>query len=232
MKTAFLALLAALAAAGCSSAPPFDAAKMIVEWESYMNQDHVLVPGDQLTIVFPGVGAAEVPQQTVVTAEGTVSIPRIPQPIKAIGRKLSEFRLIAQQALAEANAGLEILVYLTKPLEKAVYVGGEVRTPSAVPWNAHMTVSRAIAAAGSFLITAKDTDIFVVRPDPGTRAPRSIRVNVDDILHGKQPDFPLLPGDVVWAQTSSIADVGNWVELYIRRLLPFSLSGPAVGSTR
>ena len=225
-------LLAAMATLGCSSAPPFDAAKMIVEWESYMNQDHILVPGDQITIVYPGVGAAEVPQQTVVSAEGTVSIPRIPQPIKAIGRKLSEFRRVVQESLTEANAGLEVLIYLTKPLEKSIYVGGEVRVPSAVPWHSHMTVSRAIAAAGSFLITAKDTDVFVVRPDPGTRAPRSIRINVDDIIHGKMVDFPLLPGDVVWAQTSSIADVGNWVELYIRRLLPFGLSGPAVGTVR
>lgn len=229
MKTAILALLAALAATACSSAPPFDPAQMVVEWESYMHQDHLLVPGDQLTLVFPGMGAAEVPQQTVVSAEGTVSIPRIPQPVKALGRKLSEFRRVVQESLSEANAGLEILIYLTKPLEKSIYVGGEVRHPAAVPWHAHMTVTRAIAAAGSFLITAKDNDVFVVRPAPGTNAPRSIRIDVTAILHGEQPDFVLLPGDIVWAQTSSIADVGNWVELYIRRLLPIGVTGPAVG---
>ena len=28
------------------------------------------------------------------------------------------------------------------------------------------------------------------------------------------------------------ADVGNWVELYIRRMLPFSIGGPALGTVR
>ena len=42
--------------------------------------------------------------------------------------------------------------------------------------------------------------------------------------------FLLLPGDVVYAQTSTIADLGNLVELYVRRLLPFSLGGPALGT--
>ena len=232
MKKALVALLAFWPAVGCSSAPPFDPRKMVSEWDSYMNRDHILVPGDQLTVVFPGMGNAETPQQTVVSAEGTVTIPRVPEPIRAVGRKVSEFRRLVQESLTQANAGLEVLIYLTKPLEKAVYVGGEVRTPSAIAWHSSMTVTRAIAAAGSFLITAKDTDVFVVRPDPTTNAPRSIRINVDSIVHGKEVDFVLLPGDIVWAQTSTIADLGNLVELYVRRLLPFNLSGPTVGSVK
>jgi hypothetical protein len=37
----------------------------------------------------------------------------------------------------------------------------------------------------------------------------------------------VLPGVVILCATSAIADAGNWVELYIRRLLPFSLVAPA-----
>jgi hypothetical protein len=49
------------------------------------------------------------------------------------------------------------------------------------------------------------------------------------VLYAESPDFLLLPGDVVYAQTSTIADMGNWVELYIRRLLPFAITGVSVG---
>ena len=53
---------------------------------------------------------------------------------------------------------------------------------------------------------------------------------MDAVLLEEWPDFLLLPGDVVYAQPSSIAEAGNWVELWIRRLLPFRLGGPALGA--
>jgi len=69
--------------------------------------------------------------------------------------------------------------------------------------------------------------ILRVNPD-GTQ--RTFRVNMEAVLLDEQPDFLLLPGDVVYAQTSTIADIGNWVELYIRRMLPFQIGGPAFGT--
>jgi hypothetical protein len=50
------------------------------------------------------------------------------------------------------------------------------------------------------------------------------------VLLDEWPDFLLLPGDVVYAQTSAVADVGNLVELYVRRMMPFQLGGPALGT--
>jgi hypothetical protein len=59
---------------------------------------------------------------------------------------------------------------------------------------------------------------------------RSFRVNLSRVLLEQEPDFLLLPGDVVYCQTSTIADIGNLVDLYIRRLLPFTLTGPSIGT--
>jgi len=90
-------------------------------------------------------------------------------------------------------------------------------------------MTQAIAAAGSFIHTVKHSDIRVLRIHPDG-SQRTFRVNMDAVLLDQQPDFLLLPGDVVYAQTSGIADAGNWVDLWIRRLLPFSIGGPAIGT--
>lgn len=224
MRRILLPILLLLPA--CTTAPPIDSGKMFSEWEGFMNQDHILVPGDALTI--SAFQLPELTQQVVVSPEGTVTLMRIPQPVRAVGRRVSEFRKACEEAYSQIMPSAEISVNLTQPNVKSVYVAGEVRTAGPVPWHAHLSVARAVSAAGGYLITAKDSDIFVVRPDPQTRQPRSIRVNLDKILHGEEVDFPLLPNDIVWVQTSTVADIGNLVELYIRRMLPFQIAGPAI----
>ena len=58
---------------------------------------------------------------------------------------------------------------------------------------------------------------------------RTFRVDLAGVLRAEYPDFLLLPGDVIYCQTSSIAEVGNWVELWIRRLLPIQVGAFGVG---
>lgn len=222
LPAAFLALLYA----GCA-APAFDAQGMVREWGSYMQQDHVLVPGDVLAISCFQV--PELTQEVVVSPSGSVTLLRLPNSLKAIGRKVSEFRKLVEEAYTQIQPGAEISVNLKTANERSVYVAGEVQDPGAIPWVSNMSVARSIAAAGGFLITVKSSDVLLVRPDPVDQKPRSIRVDVNAILAGESPDFLLLPGDIVWCQTSFIADMGNFVELYIRRLLPFSITGVSVG---
>ena len=221
MKRVLLAAVCLLAS-GCA-APPFPVTEMVQEWASYMNRDHELVPGDVLVVT--AFQKPELTQEVVVSAEGAVSLKRLEEPVRATGQTVSAFRAAVQAAYEELVPTVEVSVNLKTPNIKSVYVGGEVRRPAAVPWHSNLTISQAIAAAGSFLITAKSSDVLLVRPTEDG-AGRSIRINVNEILVGEQADFPLLPGDVVWAQNSAIAQVGDWVELYIRRLLP--IGGPGV----
>jgi protein involved in polysaccharide export with SLBB domain len=206
----------ALVLSSCA-APEFPVAKMVQEWAEYMNRDHKLEPGDLVEIT--AFQQPELTQEILISSEGSVSLRRLEKPVRAVGRPVAEFRDEVQRAYAELIPNVEVSVNLKTPRLQSVYVGGEVKTPSAVPWHGDLTIVQAIAAAGSFDITAKSSDVLLVRPEKG-REPRMIRVNTNAIIDGLVPDFPLLPGDVVWVQTSGIADVGNWVELYIRRLLP------------
>lgn len=212
--------------AACSSAPPFDAAAMVRDWAQYMQKDYVLRPGDRLAISV--YQQPDLTQETVVAPNGSVSLRRIPDPLPAAGVTVGSFRTLVQQRYAEVPVEhAEVSVSLVEASAKSVYVAGEVQKPGVVPYVTGMTLSQALAAAGGFLITADDDDVRVLRNQP-MAGPHTYRVNVEQTLYESGPDFLLLPGDVVFAQTSGIADVGNWVELYIRRVLPFQITGFSV----
>jgi protein involved in polysaccharide export with SLBB domain len=224
--------------ASCAGAPPFDAKAVAMEWQSYMQRDYSLRPGDKLIVrvlpwapSVPGATATadESTQQVIISPTGTVDLNRLPGPLQLAGKTVGAARTAITEAYAANNVkDPHVSVTLAEASVQTVYVAGEVGTAGAIPYRPGMTVTQAIAAAGSFRITVKESDIRVLRINPdGTQ--RTFRVNVSDVLYSEYPDFLLLPGDVVYAQTSTIADMGNWVELYIRRLLPFAITGVSVG---
>ncbi|MFO1077010.1 MAG: polysaccharide biosynthesis/export family protein [Planctomycetota bacterium] len=228
--------LAAGAAAGCNSAPPFDARAVAAEWAAYMQRDYVLRPGDRLTVRVEGATAVQGDprdnvQEVVVSPTGTIDLRKLPAPLAVAGKSMSAMRSLIVEAYKPEYTEPRISVSLVEAATQSIYVAGEVRTPGAIAFHPGMTMTQAVAAAGSFLHTVKHSDIRILRIAPdGTE--RTFRVNMEAVFEEEQPDFLLLPGDVVYCQTSGIADAGNWVDLWIRRLLPFQLGGPALGTIR
>lgn len=218
--------LAALLFVSACAAPPFPVQEMVKEWAAHLERDHALIPGDVLSISI--WKEPEYTQEVTVTPEGTVNLLNVADPVRAVGLTTAQFRQQVTELYSRAVNDAQVSVSLKTPSTQTVFVLGEVNDAGMFPWTSNLTLSKAVAAAGGFDITAKTSDVLVVRPEP-SGAPRSIRVNLNDILYGESSDFPLLPGDVIYAQTSGVADVGNFVELYIRRLLPFSITGVSVG---
>ena len=207
---------------GCSSAPPFDAQAVVAEWAAYMDRDYVLRPGDRLSVT--AYQMPELTQEIRVGPNGQVSLLRLEQPVSANGKTVQQFRREVQELYGARFRNAELSLVLLEAAVNSVYVAGEVHHAGAIPFDPSLTLLKAVGAAGGIAITAKPSDTIVTRKD-GRGVNRTYRVNLDAILYGDSPDFPLLPGDVVWVQTSGIADAGNWVELWIRRLLPISLGG-------
>ena len=229
-RTSAVSAILLLLWTSCAGAPPFDAKAVAMEWQSYMQRDYSLRPGDKLIVrVQPWTPADESTQQVIISPTGTVDLNRLPGPLQLAGKTVGAARTAITEAYTATNiADVRVSVTLAEASVQTVYVAGEVGASGAIPYRPGMTVTQAIAAAGSFKITVKESDIRVLRINAdGTQ--RTFRVNVSDVLYAEYPDFLLLPGDVVFCQTSTIADMGNWVELYIRRLLPFAITGVSVG---
>lgn len=201
-----------------------------------MQRDYVLRPGDRLSIRIDELGTSsstgevrDSVQEVVVSPNGTIDLRKLPGPLPVGGRSVGAMRTLVVDAYKDLFNQPTVSVSLVQASTQSVYVCGEVFRAGPVPFQAGMTMTQAIAAAGSFVHTVKHSDVRILRINQdGTQ--RTTRVNMDAVLLDQQPDFLLLPGDVVYAQTSGIADAGNWVDLWIRRLLPFQLGNPTVGS--
>lgn len=235
LSRSFVALFPVFLAAACTSAPPFDAKAVATEWAGYMQRDYVLRAGDRLAVRVDQLSTIEgdtrdTTQEVVVSPTGSIDLRRLPGPLPVAGKSVGAVRTLVLEAYKAALlSDPSVSVSLTEAAVQSIYVCGEVFRPGPVPYTPGLTMTQAIAAAGSFNFTVKHSDIRILRINPnGTQ--RTFRVNMDAVLLDQSPDFLLLPGDVVYAQTSTIADLGNLVELYVRRLLPFSLGGPALGT--
>jgi protein involved in polysaccharide export with SLBB domain len=230
MRRSVVALAALLFLAACSStAPKFDAKAVVQEWAAFMNQDHTLVPGDTLEISVPEqLGTAAV--RVTVSAEGAVSLPRLDRSISTTNKTVATFRQEVIQAYRDQGLTVGTAsVTLAAPSLKSVYVYGEVKEPGPVAWSEQLSVAKAVAATGGHIVTANAKDVYVTRADPQTLEPRSYRVNLKDVLYGETMDFPLLPGDVVFVQTSVGGDIAHFVDLWVRRVLPIESVGAVFG---
>jgi len=230
MRRTVVALATLLSLAACGSAPPFDAKAVVQEWATYMSQDHTLVPGDVLEIDVPDLANKSLPVRVTVSPEGAVSLPELERSIVTTNKTVATFRKEVVAAYQRQNRPVNtVTVTLATPSTKSVYVCGEVKEPGVVSWHEQLTVAKAVAATGGTIVTANWKDIYVTRADPATQAPRSYRVNLKDVLYGESMDFPLLPGDVVFVQTSVGGDVAYFVDLWVRRVLPIESVGAVFG---
>ena len=226
-----LALLFALVGLqSCKTAPPLDAAAMVREWAAFMDRDYVLRAGDKLSLSV--YGSDELQQEVVVTPNGTVNFLRIEKPLIAKGKSMGSFRREVQAAYAKIVQATEVSLTLVEAVQQVVYVTGEVGRPGAVPYLPGMTLQQVIASAGGYDIRAQWRDVRVLRYRSASANAdvATFRVNARGVLHDGHPDFLVLPGDVVYAQASTIADLNDIVTLYIRRLLPFAITGVSVGN--
>ncbi|MCB9919327.1 MAG: SLBB domain-containing protein [Planctomycetes bacterium] len=223
-------LLAALCGllwlAACSSAPPFDAEAMVREWSAFMDRDYVLRPGDKILVdVYP---SEDLQQEAIVSPQGTVNLRRIPDALRATGKSIGGFRREVQAAYGKVLQDAEVSVSLAEASANTLYVTGEVRRPGPMLYAPGMTLAQAIASAGGLDIRAKWKDVRVLRYYGNADQVRTHRVNMSGVLLNGTPDFMVLPGDVVYCQTSMIADVNDFITLYITRMLPIQISGAAI----
>ena len=83
---------------------------------------------------------------------------------------------------------------------KKVFVFGEVAKPGAYGFEEGMTIIHAISAAGGFVKTASKNSVNVTRVIEGKEM--KIPVRVEDIVVGREKNFQLQPGDIIFVPES------------------------------
>lgn len=162
----------------------------------------------------------------VVRPDGRISAPLVGD-VEARGRTVPE--LVTDLTERYSRAGVRqpnVSVLLRKSAGLRVFVGGEVNIPGMLIHDGHLTVSRAILEAGGPKRTAAFDKVVIVRdPGPGQRKDNAALfalVDLKRVLNG-EADAILQPYDIVFLPKSRIADLNDFVELYITRMFPGQL---------
>jgi len=114
-----------------------------------------------------------------------------------------------------------INVALVKSAGQWVFVGGEVGKPTPIPWEGHLTVLQAIAAAVGKTDKADLSRVVVLRRGPFDQT-EWMQTDLASPLEGKdlKNDVVLKAGDIVVVPMSGIAKVGKFVQQYLRDTIP------------
>jgi protein involved in polysaccharide export with SLBB domain len=184
-------------------------------------REYVLELGDVLDLkflYFPELNDTGV----VVRLDGKISVQLIGD-VVARGRTPSD--LAADLAAKYGLRRTSVSVLLRKSAGVRVFVGGEVNNPGMVLYDGRLTLAQAVIQAGGPKATAELESVVVLR-DPGKGGgedPLFAAVDLNDVLKGNKD--PLLQAyDVVFVPKSRVAKLNQFIEQYIVKMIPATLS--------
>jgi protein involved in polysaccharide export with SLBB domain len=177
--------------------------------------------GDELQIKFafnPELNEEHIP----VRPDGRISVPLAKQ-IKVAGLTTQELEDILAQKYASELKKPEVTVIVRGFNAQKIFVDGEVNRPGLVPMMGPLTALQSISESGGFKDTARLTEVIVIRRTQDKPVVAILDLKKARENNDMSQDILLMPSDIVYVPRSKIADVDLFVDLYIRRLIPFPL---------
>jgi protein involved in polysaccharide export with SLBB domain len=196
LSSLLLALLIA-AAAACRSAAPDLPLPSAEESRPLPGPASTLGPGDMVEVrVFQEPDHSGIWR---VSPEGTIDYPLCGK-VELVGRTSSTAADSLRECLSRYLRRPQVSVLIREYNSKKIFVFGEVQKPGTFPYEGEMTIIQAITLAGGFTKLAAQNNTHVTRLVDGQE--RKIRVPVEDIGVGREKNFLLQPGDIVFVPES------------------------------
>jgi polysaccharide export outer membrane protein len=187
VRLMFLATAALVAGCGATSArpvaiPPTEPAA-------------TLGPGDTFEVSV--YGQADLSGKYRIAEDGTINFPLVGR-IAVAGKAPGEIATTIQSDLGEKQILRDphVSVFLLEQTSKQVSVVGAVAKPGSFSLTNGMTIIQAIGAAGGLTPVASGNSTIVTRKVNGQL--QRFRVEVGRISEGREEDFPLQVGDIVF----------------------------------
>jgi protein involved in polysaccharide export with SLBB domain len=196
LPSLLLGLLLAVAAA-CRSASPELPLPSAEESRPLPGPASTLGPGDLVEVrVFQEPDHSGIWR---VSPEGTIDYPLCGK-VELVGRTSSTAADSLRDCLARYVRRPQVSVLIREYNSKKIFVFGEVQKPGTFPYEGEMSIIQAITLAGGFTKLAAQNNTNVTRLVDGQE--RKIRVPVEDIGVGREKNFLLQPGDIVFVPES------------------------------
>jgi len=212
---------------GCASKnsrsrPDFHPSEAVKDSARERNNEYILQFGDVIDIKF--YYNPELNERVTIRPDGKISLQLVDE-VEAVGLIPSELDRILTEKYSKILSQPEVAVIIQEFAGQKVYVGGEVNSPGLIPISGKLTSLQAIFQAGGFKNTAKLKSIVILR-DQGTKKPLFTTINLKEDLkkHTQHNDILLKPYDIIFVPKTTIAKINQFVDQYIKKLLPVSLT--------
>lgn len=158
-------------------------------------QDTTLGPGDTFEVAV--YSEKELSGKYQVADDGTINFPLIGS-VEVAGKSPPAVAREIQEALRDKQIlrNPSVSIYVAEYVSKRVSVVGAVQKPGSFPWKAGMGVVQAISVAGGLTPIAAANDTIVTRQEHDQ--PKRYKVSVGRIAEGRERDFMLVTGDIVY----------------------------------
>lgn len=156
--------------------------------------DTTLGPGDVFEVRV--YGDKDLSGEYRVEQDGTIDYPLIGK-LKVSGYNPAEIGRRVARALRQGYLrNPQVSIFVKTYNSKKITVFGQVKKPGIYSYTDHMTIIQAITEAGDFTDVADRDSTIVTRMLDGRK--HRIRVRVKSIGEGKEQNFVVRPGDVIW----------------------------------
>ena len=183
--------------------------------------DYRVAIGDELNFRFQYV--PELNTVVSVRSDGRLSLPLIGE-LSVDSLTLAELTERVEQLMLAHLRRPQVTINVQGSSARRIFVGGEVVQPGVQPLLGPLTVLQAVTVAQGVKDSAQLRKTIVLRRGLGGTA-HVIVVDLVEIMSGQDvsQDLLLQSYDVVIVPRSGVAELGLWVDQYIKRFLPYSL---------
>jgi protein involved in polysaccharide export with SLBB domain len=177
---------------------------------------YVIQPNDELNVTF--YLNPEFNQDVTVRPDGKVAMQLVGN-LPAAGHSPQQLAQEVDQAYSSELRNPGATVVVKNMPSRQVFVDGQVTKPGMFPLEPGMTALQAVAEAGGRTEKAANEAVLIRRDACGV--PTGTPINIKDSEKGGgSEDVALQSRDIVVVPQSHIANMNQWMEQYIRNMLP------------
>ena len=178
--------------------------------------------GDEVEVKLPY--NAEFSDRVTVGPDGRFTLPLIGE-VRAEGRTVADLTAELDSRFSRDLRSPRVQVAIRNYASQRVFVGGEVSKPGVYTLQGRIGLLEAIimANANGSMDTGRMNQVVLIRRSKDGE-PMMRTVDLTNFIRGSANDVPLQSSDVVFVPKSTIAELNQFMEQFVTRMIPFQRS--------
>jgi protein involved in polysaccharide export with SLBB domain len=182
--------------------------------------EYAIGVGDEIEVKLPF--SAEFSDRVTVGPDGRFTLPLIGE-VRAEGQTVADLTAELESRFSRDLRAPRVQVSIRNYVSQRIFVGGEVTKPGVYTLQGRIGLMEAIALANGSLDTARMSEVVLIRRSKDGQ-PMMRTVDLTNFIRGSGNDVPLQSADVVFVPKTTIAELDQFIDQYLTRMLPFQRS--------